>query len=305
MKPRRPPECPRLAVLPAQVTVASSCALPPPRRRPVTMATPSRRGPWNLPSGQGAARRGAGTRAGLAAAGRGRRRGGGEPSSTRRGGGDCGQARPGFEPPSRAHLPAPTRALPRLSPDAGFLLPAPGKAAGAARAATAGVRMGTAGDPSSSLGACGCTVERRTKWVGVDHFAFAATEPPLSPRLVPALRCGPGGSSLSPPASHRPRAGLLVPILAESLASCFGFGSDAGAELLGGRALLPPLTPHSGSQATSPFRSLLLPLPPFLPRGITSQRPFLVALLFLSWQSVLAIFFKKSSILVTWILSCS
>lgn len=96
-------------------------------------------------------------------------------------------------------------------------------------------------------------------------------QPPRSPRLVPALRCRSGGSF---PASHRPQAGLPVPRLAESLPLCFGLGSDAGAELLGGRDLLSPLTPASGRQATSPFRSLLLPLPPFLPRCISS----------LSWQ---------------------
>lgn len=132
--------------------------------------------------------------------------------------------------------------------------------------------MGTAGDPSSSLGACGCTVEQ-SGWVWTKLHSPRLQ--PLSPRLVPALRCGPGGSFS---ASHRPQAGLPVPRLAESLAPCFGLGSDAGAELLGGRDLLPPLTPLSGSQATSPFRSLLLPLLPFLPRCISRHRPFWLVL---------------------------
>lgn len=57
--------------------------------------------------------RGAATRTGLAAAGPGRRLGAREPSSTRRGCGDWGQATPGFEPLSRAHLPSPTGAPPR------------------------------------------------------------------------------------------------------------------------------------------------------------------------------------------------
>lgn len=130
--------------------------------------------------------------------------------------------------------------------------------------------MGTAGDPSSSLGACGCTVEQ-SGWVWTKLHSPRLQ--PLSPRLVPALRCGPGGSF---PASHRPQAGLPVPRLAESLAPCFGLGSDAGAELLGVRDLLLPLTPLSGSQATSPFRSL--PLLPFLPRCISRHRPFWLVL---------------------------
>lgn len=51
--------------------------------------------------------------------------------------------------------------------------------------------MGTAGDPSSSLGACGCTVEQ-SGWVWTKLHSPRLQ--PLSPRLVPALRCGPGGS---------------------------------------------------------------------------------------------------------------
>lgn len=104
-------------------------ALPASRRRPVSMVTPSRRGPWNLPSGRGAARRGVAR--GRAQAWRRRDQvgnGAAGTSSARRGGGDCGQERPGFEPPSRAHLPAPTGALPGLSPDAG--VPAAGTGEG-------------------------------------------------------------------------------------------------------------------------------------------------------------------------------
>lgn len=86
--------------------LARATASPPPPRLHGDAVAPRLVEPAERPG------RGAWTRAGLAAAGQGRRRGGGEPSSARRGGGDCGQVRQGFEPPFRAHLPAPTRRCP-------------------------------------------------------------------------------------------------------------------------------------------------------------------------------------------------
>lgn len=127
--------------LPARATAA-----PPPPRHHGDAVAPRPAEPAERP-GRGAAR-------GRAQAWRRRDEVGDRaPRSTRRGGGDRGQATRGFEPLSRAHLPAPARAPPRLSPAVAprgggltweFLLLGTGKGGlGTAGRVSAGVRMGT------------------------------------------------------------------------------------------------------------------------------------------------------------------
>lgn len=169
------------------------------------MATPSRRDRWNLRSGRGEARRGVARGRAQAwrrrdevsggAAGSGVPRRGAAGTAARRG-------RASSRPPARSCAHRLGRCRRACVLTRGSLLLAPGKAAGGARAASARVRMGTAGDPSSSLGACGCTVEQ-SGWVWTNLH---------SPRLCP--HCPRGwslcsGAGLVDPPSLLPHPAVL------------------------------------------------------------------------------------------------
>lgn len=104
-----------------------------------------------------------------------------EPSSTRRGCGDWGQATPGFEPLSRAHLPSPTGAPPRPAGPlqwpreaaAGLVSSCcwePGEAAWGPRAASL-LELEWGPEFKSR----GLRLYSKIKWVGVDPSAFATS----------------------------------------------------------------------------------------------------------------------------------